>query len=241
MADGRFRPELAASNSLQRQGDPLPHPDAEGGDGPLAAAPLQFVQRRSARAGAAHAQADGRARWRRRCGFTCSASSGRPRPRSTASAWLANASFSSITSKSPIFSPVAPAASRTAGHRADAHDPRRDAGRGHAEHPRARASGPCALAAASDGRIIAAAPSLTPEALPAVTVPPACGTASSAPPAPPAWCRRADVRRPSTMTGLPLRVLGRHRQRSPRRKSRSAARAGALLAAHRRRRPGRRG
>ena len=56
-------------------------------------------------------------------------------------------------------------------HRSDAHDARRHAGRG---KPRTRARGvrPWRFTAASEAIIIAAAPSLTPEELPAVTVPP---------------------------------------------------------------------
>ena len=55
-------------------------------------------------------------------------------------------------------------------HRADAHDARRHAGRRHAGDAREGFS-PCFFTAASEASSSAAAPSLTPEALPAVTVP----------------------------------------------------------------------
>ena len=50
-------------------------------------------------------RADGRARWRRRWGSRAASSSARPSWRSTARPWAAKASFSSITSMSPIVRP----------------------------------------------------------------------------------------------------------------------------------------
>ena len=70
-------------------------------------------------------------------GLTCSASSGSPSWRRQASACEANASLSSITSKSPIFRPSRCHQLAGRRHRADAHDARRHAGRRHAEHARA--------------------------------------------------------------------------------------------------------
>ena len=103
-------------------------------------------------------------------GLTCSASSGRPSSRSTASDWAAKASLSSMTSKSSIVSRVA-AQKRLGGrHRPDAHEP----GCTPALAPPRRAPAARARSARrllAEANRTAAAPSLTPEALPAVTVP----------------------------------------------------------------------
>ena len=72
-------------------------------------------------------------------GLTCSASSGRPRLRVTASAWAAKASLSSMTSKSPIFEVEPRHQLLRRGHRPDAHHARRHARGRHAEHAGARA------------------------------------------------------------------------------------------------------
>ena len=56
-------------------------------------------------------------------------------------------------------------------HRADAHDPRRDAGAGHRDDPRDRLES-LRAGRGLGGTSSAAAPSLTPDALPAVTEPP---------------------------------------------------------------------
>ena len=84
--------------------------------------------------------------------------------------WLAKASLSSIRSKSLIFSPSRSISLRVAG---TGPMPMMRGGTAAEASPRIRARGvrPCFFTAASDARIIAAAPSLTPEALPAVTVP----------------------------------------------------------------------
>ena len=103
-------------------------------------------------------------------GFTCSASSAMPSSRSTAMPWLAKASLSSITSKSVGLRPSRAQSFLRGRRRPDAHDARRDAGRGAAEDAGDRLS-PYFRAASSEAMISAAAPSLTPEALPAVTVP----------------------------------------------------------------------
>ena len=71
-------------------------------------------------------------------GLTCSASSASPSWRMQASACEAKASFSSITSKSPICRPEPLHQLARRGHRADAHDARRHAGRRHADDARAR-------------------------------------------------------------------------------------------------------
>ena len=112
------------------------------------------------------------------CGFTLSESSGSPRSRSTASAWAANASLSSIRSKSSTESRHRSMALRLAG-----------AGpipiiRGSTPavaivNKRARGVSPNLLAAASDANRRAQAPSFTPAALPAVTVPPSRNGAGS--------------------------------------------------------------
>src|SRR6266516_2210171 len=103
-------------------------------------------------------------------GLTCPASSGNPSCRSTASDWAAKASLSSITAKSPILSFWRSISLRVAG---TGPMPMIRGGTPAEAAPSTRARGlsPWRLTAASDAMIIAAAPSLTPEALPAVTVP----------------------------------------------------------------------
>ncbi len=71
----------------------------------LAAVPLQAPRSRSARGGRRTCRADGRVRWRRRSGSHVASSSAMPSWRRTARPWAAKASFSSITSKSPMFRP----------------------------------------------------------------------------------------------------------------------------------------
>ena len=102
-------------------------------------------------------------------GLTRASSSGRPRSRSTARPCAANASLSSITSI---------CVERQAGQRehlarrrrrADAHDARRHAGGGHADDARARRQAVPARRRPRSASSSAQAPSLTPEALPAVT------------------------------------------------------------------------
>ena len=117
--------------------------------------------------------------------------------------------------------------------RADAHDPRRHAGDGGAERRGRAASGRGASAAASEAMISAAAPSLTPEALPAVTVPSGRTIGFS-------FAERLERRvargcsSRSTTSGSPFRCGIVDRRRS-RRRSRPFAwrRRGALLAAQR--------
>ena len=105
-------------------------------------------------------------------GLTCSASSGRPSARMQASACAAKASLSSITSKSLDLQaePLHQLLRRR--HRAVAHDARRDARGGEARRCGPAASGRSGRPPSPEATISAAAPSLTPEALPAVTVPP---------------------------------------------------------------------
>ena len=71
-------------------------------------------------------------------GLTCSASSARPSWRSTARAWLAKASFSSIDVEIGDLRPSRSQQLLRRRDRADAHDARRHAGRGHAEDAGAR-------------------------------------------------------------------------------------------------------
>ena len=124
------------SDALEGERGALADADAHGGESPsvpprsLAPAPRRRQRAPDMPSGWPSAMAPP---W----GFTCSASSARPRPRRQASAWAAKASFSSITSKSPAqLQPLAQLARRR--DRADAHHPRRDAGRA---PPWMRASG----------------------------------------------------------------------------------------------------
>ena len=95
-----------------------------------------------------------------------------PSPRSTASAWLANASLSSMASKSDDREAQPRRELLHRRHRPDAHDARRRRRRVAMPSTRARGMQPVlAHRLASEARIKAPAPSLTPEALPAVTVP----------------------------------------------------------------------
>ena len=132
---------------------------------------LQRVQRRRRRGARRSCPADGRARWRRRAGSRARASSGRPSSRRHGQRLAAKASLSSIRSNSPSRQPQPPHQPLRRRHRADAHHPRLDPGGGHAQHARPRRQ-PVPSAPLREARIIAAAPSLTPDALPAVTVPP---------------------------------------------------------------------
>ena len=112
-------------------------------------------------------------------GLTCSASSGSPSIRSTASACDANASFSSTTSTSPIASPVRSSSLRVAG----AGPMPITRGGTPATAPlliRASGASPYWATALSEATSSAAAPSFTPEALPAVTLPPGASGASLA-------------------------------------------------------------
>ncbi len=103
-------------------------------------------------------------------GFTCSASSGKPRSRVTARACAAKASFSSITSICERFSPVLSRIFRVAGAGAN---PMMRGATPMTVVATMRASGvrPNFEAAIFDAMINAHAPSFTPEAFPAVTVP----------------------------------------------------------------------
>ncbi|MNE59796.1 hypothetical protein D3C80_1549140 [compost metagenome] len=102
-------------------------------------------------------------------GLTCGASSARPSSRSTARPWLAKASLSSMTSKSLTATPRRSVSLRTAG---TGPMPMTRGATPALAMPRTRARGvrPCFFTASAEARINAAAPSLTPEALPAVTV-----------------------------------------------------------------------
>ena len=94
-----------------------------------------------------------------------------PSSRSTARPCAANASFSSITSICRQGEAGALQHLLRRRRRADAHDARRDAGRRHADDARARRQAVPCRRAPRLAMISAQAPSLTPEALPAVTVP----------------------------------------------------------------------
>ena len=103
--------------------------------------------------------------------FTCSASSARPQARVQASAWAAKASFSSMTLKSRGVIPRRAHSFSTAGTgptpmMRGATPPEA------APSMRARGSRPSFWTISAEASSRAAAPSLTPEALPAVTVPP---------------------------------------------------------------------
>ncbi|MNR11030.1 hypothetical protein D3C85_1273110 [compost metagenome] len=102
-------------------------------------------------------------------GLTCAASSASPNSRNTANPWLAKASLSSITSKSLTATPRRSTSLRTAG---TGPMPMTRGATPALAMPRtfARAVRPCFFTASPEARISAAAPSLTPEALPAVTV-----------------------------------------------------------------------
>ena len=76
----------------------LSHADAHRAERVAAAGALELVRRREQQARARTCRADGRARSRRRCGFTRGSSSAMPSSRRHASDCAANASFSSITS-----------------------------------------------------------------------------------------------------------------------------------------------
>ena len=104
------------------------------------------------------------------CGLTKSASSLTPSCRKQAMPCEAKASLSSIKSKSEILMPSRSISFFVAG---TGPMPMMRGGTAADASPRMRARGvsPCFFTAASEARIIAAAPSLTPDALPAVTVP----------------------------------------------------------------------
>ena len=104
------------------------------------------------------------------CGFTCSASSGRPQERVQASAWAAKASLRSMTSKSRARISSRSHSLATAGI---GPTPITRGATAPAAPPaiRARGSRPNRFTASSDASSSAAAPSLTPDALPAVIVP----------------------------------------------------------------------
>ena len=88
----------------------------------------------------------------------------------TASAWAAKASLASTRSRSLTDQPAFSSALRRGGDRPGAHDRRVDAGRRPGDDARhRREAAPLGLGGAHDDQ--AAAPSLRPEALPAVTVP----------------------------------------------------------------------
>ena len=115
--------------------------------------------------------ADGPVRWRRPRGSRRGSSSGRPSSRITARPWAAKASFSSITSICASDSPVSASTLREAGTGADAHDARRHARSGHAHHAGTRRQALAGQRPVPTPAAGAQAPSLTPEALPAVTLP----------------------------------------------------------------------
>ena len=167
---GCDRTHAPSLHLLQRERDSLADADAHGGERELAAGALQLLGRGQREAGARHAErvaerdraavgVHPRHR-RRRC----------PSWRSTARPWAAKASFNSITSKSPILRPSRFISFSVAGA---GPMPMIRGGTPATAAPSTRARGvrPLRLAASSEAMMIAAAPSLTPEALPAVTVP----------------------------------------------------------------------
>ena len=225
-------------HALDQHGDPLADADAHGGDGALACRGSPAHAPRSAPAARRTCPADGRARWRRRSG---SRARRRPAGRAgavTARPCAAKASFSSITSISASFSPSRSSSFCVAG--AGPMPMMRGATPAVAiATTRARGVRPCLFAAASEAMISAAAPSFTPEALPAVTVPPCLrngvgSLASASSVVSPRGCS-------SWSTG-PGRPCGRrsHRRDLPREEAAGLRRLGAHLAAAARRRPGRR-
>ena len=138
-------------------------------------------------------------------GFTCAASSGNPELRAGRDALAGEGlvEFDDVE----IRAGAGPAARRACGSpaRADAHDARRNARRGPAQDAGDRGRDHSVVAAASEATISAAAPSLTPDALPAVTVPPSLRNgvdsfASASIVVSPRGCSSL-----STTTGSPLR------------------------------------
>ena len=125
-------------------------------------------------------------------GLTCSASSGRPscavRPAPGGEGLV---QFDDVEAATAV-----PAARRACDrrHGSDSHDARSDARRRAAEHARDRRQAMPSTAAA-EASSSAAAPSLTPEALPAVTLPPGGTIGRQLRRAPRASCRRAGARR----------------------------------------------
>ena len=104
-------------------------------------------------------------------GLTCGASSASPSCLSTPSAWAAKASFSSIRSISFMLSPARSSTLRTAGTGPSPISFGSTPAVAMATI-RARGVSPWAMACCELAIISAAAPSLTPEAFPAVTTPP---------------------------------------------------------------------
>ena len=103
--------------------------------------------------------------------LTLTLSVSQPRSLLTAIACAANASLASTRSRSSAFQPAFSSALREAGIGPDAHDRRIDADLRPGDDPRQRRRGPRRWASSADISTTAAAPSLMPEALPAVTVP----------------------------------------------------------------------
>ena len=127
------------SDPLDGERDALADADAHGGEAVAAALLPQFERRACRRCARRTCRADGRARWRRHSRLTMRRRRRQAELRAvTASAWLAKASFSSMTSKSPIVRPSRAQKLPRRRHRADAHDARRHAGGRPAEHARER-------------------------------------------------------------------------------------------------------
>ena len=166
--------------------------------------------------------------------FTLSRSGSNRSSRSQASTWAANASFTSTRSKSSRRreTPLQQPAHR--GDDADAHHVRVHARRGHAQRRAPSACTPSSRARSAASTTIAAAPSVMPDELPAVTVPPSSlNTGGSLPSEAGGGVRRADARpgRPRTSPFLPAH---RQRARSPPRTGPPRPRRGRpLLAAQR--------
>ena len=99
-------------------------------------------------------------------------SSSSPRSRMQASDWEAKASLSSTASRSSIVQPARVEHLASGGHRADAHDVRRDAGVGAGDQRERAACRPARSAYRSLTSTTAAAPSLSELELPAVMTPP---------------------------------------------------------------------
>ena len=139
------------------------------------------------------------------CGFTCSASSGRPSWRSTARPWLAKASFSSMTSISPSVRPVRSSSLRTAGA---GPMPMMRGGTPAVAIATTRARGvrPWRFAAVFGGQDQRRGAVVHARGVAGGDGCPGCGTGFSASPASPSWYRGAGCSSRSTIVS-PLRAL----------------------------------
>ncbi len=233
-------PAFRSSDPRQRQRDALPHADAERREAQLRIALFQPPGQASARGGARSRPSGWPSAMAPPFGFTC-----RRRRRARARAHGERLRGERLVELDDVDVADRRAPRRASSFCAAGTGPMPmmrgvDARAGHAEHPRARRAGRALRTASARPGSAAAAPSLTPEALPAVTVPSARTIGFSFASASSVVSARG-CSSLSTTTGSPRSAGHRHRHDLLREAARPRAPSPPAAGCAARRRPGRRG